>query len=269
MNQYSIVKGKLFHHRFLPTTHSFKHNQILVFMDLEALSNNVKPPWPIVHNKKGLLSLYDSSYLGNKKDSLLNKVRSHFLEYVSECTMSHKYYFLASPNVFGYSFNPASFYFRLHSNGDICSSIVEVNNTFGESRLYTLDSFEEPGPVITGSHHKDFHVSPYISREGTYEFHFSIIDSKIDLRICLIQDEAKVIETVYKAYVHPMTTRSLFLGIWSLFISVFATELRILIQAFNLQYRKKLPFHSKPKPLKGTIPSPKPGFISRLKIPFL
>ena len=269
MNEYSIVKGKLFHHRFVPKPHCFKHNQILVLMDLEALSKNIPTPWPMTYNKKGLMSLYDSSYLGNTKEPILKKVSSHFDDTISKCSLRHRYFLLGSPNIFGYSFNPASFYFRLHSNGDICGSIVEVNNTFKESRLYTLGSSGEPASSITGTRKKDFHVSPYITREGTYEFDFSILDSEIDLRICLIQDQRKVIETVYKASAYPMTTRSLLLRIWPLFVSVFGTEVRILLQAFTLQYRKKLPFYSKPKPLKGTNPSAKPGFISKLKLPFL
>ena len=269
MNTYSIVKGTLFHRRFVPKIRTFKNNQILFLMDLDSLINNVPVPWPIKYNGKGILSLHDSSYLDSSNHSLSEKVKSYFQTECSSCSNEHRHFLLASPNVFGYCFNPASFYFRLHLNDDICSAIVEVNNTFGESHLYGLNSSNEPCQSIKGKHQKDFHVSPYISREGTYEFDFTVNDPIVELKISLTQEETKIIETFYKATTTQMTTKTLLFGLWPLFVSVFATELRILIQAFHLQYRKKIAFHKKPQPLKGTRPSPKPGFISKLKIPFL
>jgi hypothetical protein len=52
-------------------------------------------------------------------------------------------------------------------------------------------------------------------------------------------------------------------------MSVFLTELRILIQAFKLKFKLKFHFFPKPFPVDKTVKSPARGFISRLKFPFL
>ena len=83
-------------------------------------------------------------------------------------------YLVTSPRVWNYKFCPASFWFLYSNEYQLRAMIVEVNNTFGERRLYFLpatDNSREPGDDSSRFRYtwsKDFHVSPFNSRKGKY-----------------------------------------------------------------------------------------------------
>src|SRR5690606_146506 len=44
------------------------------------------------------------------------------------------------PRVWGYTFNPVSFWYCHRADGGLRAIVVEVNNTFGERHCYLLDA---------------------------------------------------------------------------------------------------------------------------------
>lgn len=93
-------------------------------------------------------------------------------------------FLVTAPKFLGYQFNPVSFWY-LYSPDNILSAIIlEVNNTFGERRPYLVlrDKAEDATRIsapetaqskpsdaqIKASWRKDFHVSPFNSRNGSY-----------------------------------------------------------------------------------------------------
>ncbi|KAF1931176.1 uncharacterized protein M421DRAFT_341490 [Didymella exigua CBS 183.55] len=99
-------------------------------------------------------------------------------------------YLVTAPRFLGYSFNPVSFWYIYDREYQLKNMILEVNNTFGERRTYLLngtspstppqtpDSTREAEtasempigakPWFTDLWMKDFHVSPFNSRKGSY-----------------------------------------------------------------------------------------------------
>ncbi|KAI9813194.1 MAG: hypothetical protein M1832_006366 [Thelocarpon impressellum] len=105
-------------------------------------------------------------------------------------------YLVTAPRFLGYSFNPVSFWYLYDEGKQLKAMILEVNNTFDERRMYFLGQAPEPdripasspqqtiskgdvGPAhdhafemspgkLRASWPKDFHVSPFNSRDGTY-----------------------------------------------------------------------------------------------------
>ncbi|TKA63706.1 hypothetical protein B0A55_10384, partial [Friedmanniomyces simplex] len=97
-------------------------------------------------------------------------------------------YLVTAPRFLGYSFNPVSFWYLYDSDTELKYMILEVNNTFDERRMYLLKGGEVKGEemddgsdrpfngagktskqlVFTDSWTKDFHVSPFNSRKGSY-----------------------------------------------------------------------------------------------------
>ena len=147
---------------------------------------------------------------------------------------------------------------------------VEVHNTFNESHLYILNS-----PTAGSSksskytHEKQFHVSPFIGREGNYEFEFELTATYLKINITLFHNNQPIISTRYLGELIPLTRKNLFLNIRQLIFTVLLTESRILKQAYKLHFRKKLPLFNKPIPLAMTKIALSRGFISKLKIPFV
>ncbi|KAJ4987010.1 cyclopropane-fatty-acyl-phospholipid synthase [Stagonosporopsis vannaccii] len=137
-------------------------------------------------------------------------------------------YLVTAPRFFGYSFNPVSFWYIYDREHQLKKMILEVNNTFGERRIYLLDGTgassppqtpdstpgidagSEKGPEIFGGSKsrftdhwmKDFHVSPFNSRKGSYtlraqnpfpyaSYDTPMIDNTITLKSS--KDHAKVV----------------------------------------------------------------------------
>ncbi|KAH7412012.1 hypothetical protein DE146DRAFT_642002 [Phaeosphaeria sp. MPI-PUGE-AT-0046c] len=139
---------------------------------------------------RGISSL-GLDYLSRGDDDVLgfyNKLKLYLREqHVDDADWSYAY-LVTAPRFFGYAFNPVSFWYIYDSENQLTKMILEVNNTFGERRMYLLDgSNVSPGtpPVVdihapemnsitsgksrfTDMWMKDFHVSPFNSRKGSY-----------------------------------------------------------------------------------------------------
>lgn len=98
-------------------------------------------------------------------------------------------YLVTSPRLVNYKFSPASFWFLYSGDRKLTAMIAEVNNTFDERRIYILQERETREPLhrisdmaaaaasevedieqgwFRHTWSKDFHVSPFNSRKGSY-----------------------------------------------------------------------------------------------------
>jgi hypothetical protein len=181
----------------------------------------------------------------------------------------------------GYHFNPVSFWY-LYSREKILSAIVlEVNNTFDERRPYLVfrDFAQEANKLVSaagtpdtapsrikGTWSKDFHVSPFNSRKGTYSVRasdplgpgmegFRGIDVAIHLTSS--KGHAKLVARLFSDgdFVDPASmglfAKGEFLCKW--FWVGFATFPRIVKEAAALLLKRKLHVWYRPEPLKDSL----------------
>ncbi len=78
------------------------------------------------------------------------------------------------PRIFGFVFNPVSFWFCHDRAGVLRVVLAEVSNTFGERHNY-LVHHPDQRPIVSGEElraTKCFHVSPFFPVRGEYRFRF-------------------------------------------------------------------------------------------------
>ncbi|WP_297365126.1 DUF1365 domain-containing protein [Thauera sp.] len=78
------------------------------------------------------------------------------------------------PRIFGFVFNPVSFWFCHDRGGALRAVLAEVSNTFGERHNY-LVHHSDLRPIEAGDNlraRKCFHVSPFFPVRGEYRFRF-------------------------------------------------------------------------------------------------
>lgn len=119
-------------------------------------------------------------------------------------------YLVTAPQFLGFSFNPVSFWYLYNANQDLMAMILEVNNTFDERRMYFLcdektksqegdsgattlsesESEKLKTARFTNKWKKDFHVSPFNDRDGTYSVSATDIlrTGQLDVTIVLSDD---------------------------------------------------------------------------------
>ena len=101
------------------------------------------------------------------------------------------------PACFGYSFNPVSFWCLYDASGGLRAVLAEVHNTFSQRHGYLLyhDDYRaiQPADILTAQ--KNFHVSPFYSIDGHYEFSFDIDREDFKIKITYIRDNKPALET--------------------------------------------------------------------------
>ncbi|MFZ6872070.1 DUF1365 domain-containing protein [Undibacterium sp. Di27W] len=163
------------------------------------------------------------------------------------------------PRVFGYVFNPVSFWFCHRQDGSLRAIVCEVRNTFGEKHLYLL---ENGGKLSNGEElqaKKIFHVSPFCQVEGSYRFHFmqaqqDIVGQTAEhtqkkhlARIDYADAQGPLLLTSISGREQDMSNLSIARVMLRYPFMTIGVVLRIHIQALRL-WIKRVPFISKPIP---------------------
>eukprot|EP01133_Synstelium_polycarpum_P010870 gene10870-12664_t len=189
------------------------------------------------------------------------------------------------PRYLNMSFNPVNFYYcyaaaeadGADTSETLLQIVVEINNTFGESHLYYPRPSEFAsaplkyrfGSAVNGdkylwlaSQNKDFHVSPFNSLDGAYDFCFSDTRKCFDVRINLLSNRAEPsLETKPQsaeymlmtrlwstAQPQPLTAMRVLTMVAAFPIANLLTTPRILLEAGKLHFRHKLKVYAKPLP---------------------
>ncbi|ATY63339.1 Cyclopropane-fatty-acyl-phospholipid synthase [Cordyceps militaris] len=192
-----FLPSRTTHTRFFPEKHSFAYSYLTVGVPVGLRARNVNgilavdaPPsargswWARLASP--LYEVDAARHLARGPDGGgLRAKLDRFLASQSVDPGDYPHAFLVTAPVFlGYSFNPVSFWY-LYSPAKVLSAmILEVNNTFDERRPYLVfrDFDQEAKHIqstdptstnttpskIAASFEKDFHVSPFNSRKGSY-----------------------------------------------------------------------------------------------------
>jgi DUF1365 family protein len=230
---------------------------------------------------------------GNGALGFYGKLKTFMREqHVADSEWSYAY-LVTAPRFLGYSFNPVSFWYIYDQEHQLRKMILEVNNTFGERRIYLLSGSSLSAPPTPESHAsedvglgfpnglksrfvdmwmKDFHVSPFNSRKGSYTlkalnpfpyatFNAPAIDNTITLMSS--KNHAKVVARLYSTG-EPLDADSLGVSgiIWfvlSWWWVGLVTLPRILKEALKLFYKRSLHVWFRPEvlaPSLGRTPTP-------------
>ena len=181
-------------------------------------------------------------------------------------------YFITTPQFLGYSFNPISYYYCYDLHHNLKLVFLEVNNTFGEKHIYLMER-DKPGNPKPRSGYtfamvmpKEFHISPFNQRSGTYEVHIrdpleqGPQNAMVDIKFVLYSDEdGKKVMVAGALSRDPavdlllgttlqQTIEAVVRGAWSTCLAIIWTY----YQAFSV-YRKDTRSYTRPEVLPGSV----------------
>lgn len=162
-----VFNATVHHKRFLPKINKFSYSAYYVILDMDQLK-----PSPLIFsiNKANIISYYDKDHGLRDNTSATAWAKCIFAKYH---TLVERLFLLTMPRVYGYLFNPVSFWFGFKDN-NLIGVIAEVNNTFKQSHCYIC--IPSSSATIKNetwfSAPKVFHVSPFYERVGEYRFNF-------------------------------------------------------------------------------------------------
>lgn len=161
----ALYRGHVTHQRVARLRHGFRYPIFMPLLDLAELPALDRSLRLFAYNRAGVMSYHDADHLknfgGDTRARLAAFFRSHGEELPDGAVL-----LLTHARIFGYTFNPVSFFYCHDEAGALRFVVAEVNNTFGDTHPYLLKS-------DGGSRWKTkklLHVSPFFDMAGSYQW---------------------------------------------------------------------------------------------------
>ncbi len=260
-----IYEGKITHARTKPVKHKFSFPIYTFVLDLDELKFLDKEVRFFGYNRGSVFTLYDSDYLGSERGSIKRKLKNWLIKFGHEEKYS-TVKMITTLRVFKHTFNPVIFYYCLDSEDNVVYHVAEVHNTFGEGHLYILQDGDKSKIGTEYLVPKEFHVSPFNKVEGDYNFHFSELRTKLDVRINVSKEKENFFYSRISGKCQPITKFNLIKLILKYPIRTLLIIPKILAEAGKLYYAKNLKIIDKPDPSsRRTYNATYPAYISEFQ----
>jgi len=242
MTSAAVIFGNVVHERLRPVNHSFTYPLFCLRIPLGKLDEVGKQ---MAINRRGLVSFQERDHGARDGSSCLAWVRNILTQNGID-TNEVGVDLHAFPRMFGYVFNPVSFWVCRCGSGEVAAVLVEVNNTFGESHSYLLTSasgdYLRSGDLLTAT--KELHVSPFNEVRGQYSFRFNFGEDRWLARIDYDDGQGSVLNTHISGVLKPLTRASLRAASLRFPLQTLAVVARIHWHALRL-FAKRVPFFGK------------------------
>ncbi|KAK5987271.1 hypothetical protein PT974_11395 [Cladobotryum mycophilum] len=281
-----LIPSRSTHTRIHPRKHQFSYSYLvcgipvdftgnsngIISVDEDAATNSwFWPSWP----SSAWYNVDSAEYLqrGSSDRGLRGKLDRYLVSQGANPTDYPYAFLVTAPKFLWYQFNPVSFWYLYSADKTLSAILLEVNNTFDERRAYlVLRDSETAGPTtetldrMKGRWKKDFHLSPFSSRDGSYTMRSSDPLGRnmegfqgIDVTINYLSSKGtpKVIGRLVSEGQHieasdmSLFQKLRFVSAW--FWVGFMTVPRIFHQAITLLLKRNLYVWFQPMPMKDTI----------------
>lgn len=260
--QSNLYEGEITHARTKPVKHNFSFPIYTFVLDLDELELLDKEIRFFGYNRGSVFTLYDSDYLGSGQGSIKEKLKNWLTKFGYEEKYTNVK-MITTLRVFKHTFNPVIFYYCLDSENNIVYHVAEVHNTFGEGHLYILKNGKRSKIGTEYLVPKEFHVSPFNKVEGDYNFHFSRLKEKLDVRINVSKNNKNFFYARISGNAQKITKYKLVKLIMKYPIRTLLVIPKILAEAAKLYYVKNLEIIDKPDPSsERTYEATYPAYIS-------
>jgi uncharacterized protein len=244
----ALYVGTVRHRRHRPAVNAFRYRAYQVLVDVDELPRLDREVRGLTYNRPGITSFRDRDHLGLAELPVRDKL-ARWLAGEGIRLPDGPVRVLTNLRVFGYVFNPVSWWFCHHPDGQLAFVVAEVNNTFGDAHCYLLDDLDHrPDGTVRARADKVFHVSPFLPIEGLrYRFTFVAPGSRALAHMDVEDADGTVLDATQDGHRLALTTRTLTRTLVTHPLMPLRTMALIHAQALRL-WRKRVTFHRRPTP---------------------
>lgn len=185
------------HHRFSPKNHRFVYRLFMFALDLDELDALHRSLRLFSLNRANAYSFREKDFLpageplhnasvpaapATTPAGLKARVLAHLAGRGIDLT-GGQVMLVTLPRVFGYLFNPVSFYFCYDRTGRPVASIAEVTNTFKEMKPFVLGPETLTAGAFALRLPKYFYVSPFTDLDVSFDFTLHPPDERLSVQI--------------------------------------------------------------------------------------
>ncbi|TFW28370.1 DUF1365 domain-containing protein [Duganella callida] len=231
-----LVRARVMHARLRPVFHRFVYPVFYVRLNLGRL-DECQSRWFGIDRRRPL-SLRTRDYGPRDGSSLEHWMRAQLAAH--GIAADGEIWLQTFPRVFGYMFNPVSFWHCHDTAGRLRAVLAEVNNTFGETHRYLLRVADQQAACA-----KLLHVSPFCATAGGYRFRFRLDGPRPRTAIDYHDDQGLLIRTTLSGRARAMSDGALAAALLRYPLLGLGVVLRIHWQALRL-WCKGVPWFRKP-----------------------
>jgi DUF1365 family protein len=171
-----IFEGWVSHRRRTPVAHDFQYRLFMLYLDLSELPDLFEGRWLWSARRPAFARFRRRDHLGSSRKPLDGCVRD-LVQSENGRRPDGPIRLLTQLRYCGYGFNPVSFYYCFDAaDRNVEAIVAEVNNTpWGEQHCYVLSDPSSIGgeSVKRFKLEKEFHVSPFMDMNLSYDWGFS------------------------------------------------------------------------------------------------
>jgi len=167
-----LFLGHVMHRRLRPVVNAFVYPVFYLQVPLAGIDAMRRPIFSV--DRFNLLGFHRKDHGPRDGSELLPWIQARLRE--RGLPADGEVVLQCFPRLFGYVFNPVSFWFCHDRGGRLIAVLAEVSNTFGGRHSYLLHN-PAGEPLRDGQElraGKEFHVSPFCDVEGGYRFRFHL-----------------------------------------------------------------------------------------------
>lgn len=248
-----LIHGQVMHERMRPVKHRFVYPVFYIRVNLARLNETTSRWFGL--NKWRVVSLFTKDYGARDGSDLQVWMRTILKD--AGIKANGEIWLQTFPRIFGFVFNPVSFWYCYDTSGELRAVLAEVNNTFGETHRYLLSAPDQK--IITAELElqcqKKLHVSPFFPVHGEYRFKFRESDNATSVSLNYVDEEGLLLKTAVGGKSVPMTPKQLRHAVLMQPWLTFQIIVGIHWQAFKL-WLKRVPYFTKPAPPDQAITLP-------------
>ncbi len=202
----SLYQCKIFHKRLKPVERQFTYSVFMMSLDLDELDQLSKKHWLFSRNSWNIYCIRDADYLDEGTEKTIKEKLFDFLETKKfDLTKISTCYLQTFPRIFGYQFNPVSFYYLENDSGEVIATVAEVGNTFLEKKMFLIDEKDKRGWYKLKTA-KAFYVSPFSKVNDYFDFQIGPKDEKWSININDEDDEGLVLVSTIRGHQKSFST---------------------------------------------------------------
>ncbi|MDO6387447.1 DUF1365 domain-containing protein [Uliginosibacterium sp. 31-12] len=247
-----LAFGAVMHERFAPVTNRFSYAMFTVCLPLSRLEDVASPLLGI--ERLRLFSFYRRDHGARDGSPLLPWLRAILQRKGLAEVCDGEVMLQTMPRLFGFVFNPVSFWYCLDREGRVRAVLAEVSNTFGERHNYLI-AHEDQREIRAGDElraRKVFHVSPFYPVRGEYRFRFHTAGQHLAVVIDYFDGGLLQLATRVSGRLQPLSAANLFKAWLRCPLLTLGVVARINLQALRLLARRVTFFRKPAAPIEET-----------------
>ena len=256
--QAALYLGTIRHRRMTPVEHAMNYRIFYFYLDLDSLSQTFAVSALLGFSRWKPFSFQEKHYFRTQDSEWSDLgLKQQVQRYVREQTghsINGKVMLLTQLSVFGYCFNPVSFYYCFDQDNTLRYVLADINNTpWDERYCYCLEW--QPGERHQFIFEKTFHVSPFNPMDMVYDWRMTAPGEHLAIHMESLQQGKKHFDATLALDRHELNAANVRRILWQFPLMTAKISAGIYWNALKL-WLKKAPFYDHPDTLPSTEPKP-------------